>query len=268
MVTHGKRAKQRRLHNIIFGTLALVFVGFVVVGGAYYTMTRPPGLDKASLCPASGPKGHYVLLVDKTDPLTFTQKEAFTVMLRELVERRIPQGYLLSVFVLGEDFKENAKPLVELCNPGTGEDKSELTDNLVTLKKQYQTGFLEPLLKQSASMIALQPAQYSPIFEMMQLIAINGFRTHNVKGERRLVVMSDMLHNTPQYSMYKGPVDYLSFAVSTYGQKAQLELRGVEVEIHYLMNAPQLQTKRHLKFWEDYFEKAGARIVSVRPLEG
>jgi len=42
----------------------------------------------------------------------------------------------------------------------------------------------------------------------------------------------------------------------------------VEVELHYLMNAPQLQTKRNLKFWEDYFNKAGARIVAVRPLEG
>ena len=77
-----------------------------------------------------------------------------------------------------------------------------------------------------------------------------------------------MLHNTPQLSMYKGHVDYPAFASSTYGQKAQLELRGVEIEIHYLMNTPELQTKRNLKFWEDYFEKAGARIVAVRPLEG
>lgn len=268
MATLGRRAKQRRRKNIFLGTLAFAFVGIVVAGGALYTLTRPPGLDKASLCPARGPMGHYVLLVDKTDPLTFTQKEAFTITLRELVERRIPQGYLLSVFVLGEDFKESAKPLVELCNPGTGEDKSELTDNLRRLKKQYQTGFLEPLLKQSESLVASQPAKYSPIFEMMQLVAINGFRAHDVKGERRLVVMSDMLQNTPQYSMYKGPVDYPSFASSTYGQKAQLELRGVEVEIQYLMNAPQLQTRRNLKFWEDYFEKAGARIVAVRPLEG
>ena len=184
------------------------------------------------------------------------------------IEKRIPEGYLLSVFVLGEDFKENAKPLVELCNPGTGQDKSELTANLRQLKRQYQDGFLGPLLKQSEALMAPQPAKASPIFEMMQLVAINGFRKHGVKGELRLIVMSDMLHNTPQFSMYKGPVDYPAFASSTYGQKTQLELRGVEVEIHYLMNTPQLQTKRNLKFWVDYFNKAGARIVAVRPLEG
>jgi hypothetical protein len=268
MATLGKRARRRRLRNVIFGVLGFVFVVAAVLGSGYYVMSRPPDVDKASLCPASGPKGHYVLLVDKTEPLTFTQKEAFTVMLRELVERRIPEGYLVSVFVLGEDFKETAKPMVELCNPGTGEDKSELTDNLRRLKRQYQTRFLEPLLKQTDSLLASQSAKYSPIFEMLQFVAINGFRAHDVKGERRLVVMSDMLQNTPQFRMYDGPVDYPSFAASTYGQKAQLELRGVEVEIHLLMNAPQLQTRRNMKFWEDYFEKAGARIAAVRPLEG
>ena len=68
--------------------------------------------------------------------------------------------------------------------------------------------------------------------------------------------------------MYKGPVDYPTFASSVYGQKSQIQLNGVDVEIHVLMNTPRLQTKRNLKFWEDYFEKAGARIVAVRPMEG
>lgn len=268
MTQIGRRARQRQTKAIALGTLAILFVVGVVAGVTYFMMTRPESLDKVTLCPAKGPTGHYVLLVDQTDPLTFTQKEAFTVTLKELVEKRIPVGYLLSVFVLGENFKDNAKPLVELCNPGTGQDKSEFTANIGQLKRQYQDGFLSPLLNQSEALMALQPAKSSPIFEMMQLVAINGFRKHDVKGEQRLIVMSDMLHNTPQFTMYKGPVDYPSFASSTYGQKAQLELRGVKVEIHYLMNTPQLQTKRNLKFWEDYFDKAGARIVTVRPLEG
>jgi hypothetical protein len=68
--------------------------------------------------------------------------------------------------------------------------------------------------------------------------------------------------------MYKGSVDYVAFSESDYGKKSQLELPNVEVELHYLMNSPQLQTKRNLKFWEDYFSKAGANIVAVRPLEG
>ena len=267
MAKLGRRAKQRRTMEIIFGILAFLVVGAIVSGAAYYMSTGPKEL-MPNMCPSDGPKGHYVLLVDKTDPLTFIQKQAFSVILNELVEKRVPEGFLLSVFVLGEDFKENAVPLVDLCNPGNGSGKSEFTSNLQRLRKQYEERFVGPLLKQSDALLSTQSAKYSPIFEMLQLVGINAFRKHDVKGERRLIVMSDMLHNTTQFSMYKGPADYGAFAESSYGKKMQLELHDVDVELHYLMNTPQLQTKRNLKFWEDHFSKAGARIVAVRPLEG
>ncbi len=268
MAQRGKRARQRQVKQFVWGTVVFLAVGLLVVAAVYLKKSGPGDLDTATLCPADGPKGHYVLLVDKTDPLNFTQKEAFSVILRDLIEKRIPEGYLLSVFVLGEDFKENAKPLLELCNPGTGKDKSEWTANVRQLAMQYQQKFLYPLLKQSEALLATEPSKASPIFEMLQLVAINGFHKQDVKGERRLIVMSDMLQNTAGFSMYKGSVDYPTFASSAYGQKAQLDLRDVQVELQYLMNAPQFQTKRNLKFWEDYFDKAGARIVAVRPLEG
>lgn len=269
MVTRSRRAQKAHTTKIfqligLFGIILGCFAG----AGYYMLYGRAPALDKASLCPTTGPSGQYALLVDKTDPLNFTQKQAFTVMLRDFIERLVPPGYLVSVFVLGEDFKANAEPLLELCNPGTGADKSEFTDNIKRLRVQYQNKFLEPMLKQSESMVSTESAKNSPIFEMLQLVAINGFRKHAVKGEKRLVILSDMLHNTPQFSMYKGPVDFEPFSSSDYGRKTQVDLQGVDVELHYLMNAPKLQTKRNLKFWEDYFNKAGAHIVDVRLLEG
>lgn len=268
MATLGKRAKQRRRNEFLLGAVIILVIAAVIAGAAYSTLSRPKGLNPETLCPADGPSGHYVLLVDKTDPLNFTQKQAFSVILKELVEKRIPEGYLLSVFALGEDFKENATPLVELCNPGDGSKKSEFDANPHKLRAQYQEKFAEPMLKLSESLVATQAAKWSPIFEMLQLVGINGYRKQGVKGERRLIIMSDMLQNTPQFTMYKGPVEYPAFSASDYGKKAQPELTDVSVELHYLMNSPQLQTKRNLKFWEDFFAKAGARIVAVRPLEG
>ncbi|RYH56192.1 MAG: hypothetical protein EON54_12260 [Alcaligenaceae bacterium] len=116
--------------------------------------------------------------------------------------------------------------------------------------------------------MAERSARTSPIFEMLQLVAVNGFRKHAIKGERRLIIMSDMLHNTPEFSMYRPLPDYSAFAASGYGQKMQLDLPDVEVDLNYLINSPQFQTKRNLRFWEEYFNKAGARIVTVKPLEG
>ena len=234
----------------------------------YYMMSRPPSLNQKNLCPADGPVGHIVLLVDMTDPLSFTQKEAFLLTLRELIEKRTPKGYLLSVFMLGADFKENAAPIEELCNPGTGADRSELTANIKRLRRQYEEKFLKPLSKRTENLVASKPAKFSPIFEMVQLVGIKAFRKHDIKGERRLMIISDMLQNTPQLNMYNNPPDFSIFAASDYGRKTQPELQGVEVEIHYLINTPNVQTKRNLMFWEEYFNKAGARVVEVRSLGG
>lgn len=268
MTKLGKRARQRKTQFLIFGTLLSILVLAALVGIGLYVTTKKPSLDATTLCPADGPVGHYVLLVDKTDPLTFTQRQAFNVLLRELVEKRTPEGYLLSVFVLGEDFKESAKPLVELCNPGTGSDKSELTANLKKLRRKYEEQFLAPMLDRTDDLVAQQSAKSSPIFEMLQLIAVNGFRSHNVRGERRLFLLSDMLHNTPQFSMYRGTLDFQAYSSSDYGRKTQVRLDGVDVELRYLINTPQFQTKRNQLFWEEFFNKAGARVVAAQPLEG
>lgn len=268
MGRNGRRAAQRRSFNLIAGTVVFAFVAAVVGGFAYFKLTRQAGPDQATLCPAAGPAGHYVLLIDKTDPLNFTQKQAFTELLREVIQKKTPEGYLLSVFVLGEDFKDNAEPVIELCNPGTGEDKSEYTSNKRKAHRQYEERFLVPLTKQAESLVATESAKASPVFEMLQMVSINSFRKHDVKGERRLIIVSDMLHNTPQMTMYRGPVDYDAFANTDYGRKVGLQMPDVKVELNVLMNSPQLQTKRNLAFWEAYFNKAGARIVAVRPLEG
>ena len=268
MVRASRRQAERARRDVLLGTLAL-FAAIAIAGGAAWAWyERPADALDASLCPAGGPHGHYVLLVDKTDPLTFTQKEAFRVRLRELIEKRTPQGYLLSVFVLGESFRDNAKPLVELCNPGDGSDRSALTANLAHLRRQYEERFIAPLMAEADALQAATPAKTSPIFEMLQLVGINAFQSHGVKGERRLIVMSDMLQNTTQFSMYRGAADFDAFARSDYGRKVQAQLAGVDVELDVLVNTPALQTRRNLKFWEDFFDRSGARLVRVDPLEG
>lgn len=269
MTRVGRRAARRRNAQLVLA-LGLVALTLAVVGGiAAWLLTRPAPPDASTMCPAGGPTAHWVLLVDTTDPLDFTQKQAFTASVRDLVTHRLPEGALLSVFVLGEDVTGTAEPLVELCNPGTGEGRSALTSNLPRLRAQYEQRFLQPLLARIDGLVATQPARWSPIFEMLQMVGINGFKRHDVHGPRRLVLMSDLLHNTPQMSMYGGPPpEFAAFAATDYGRKSMADLHGVDVEALVLLNRPALQTRRHLKFWEDWFERAGARLVEVRPLEG
>lgn len=264
----SRAADRRRTRHIAIGIAALcVFLG-ALGGSAYYVFTRDPGLDHKTLCPKAGPTAHTVLLVDKTDPLNLNQRQAFLRLLQDLVDRRIAPGHLISVFVLGEDLREGAQPLVELCNPGSAEGKTALTANLRKLEAQFRDRFREPLLRQADALISSAPARQSPILEMLQLVSINGFRAHATVGPRRLIIVSDMLHKTAEYSMYQGIAEFDRFAATSYGRKTAAELPGVEVEIHYILHYPKLQTRRQLEFWDAHFERSGARIVAVRPLEG
>lgn len=264
----SRAARKRQTRNIAIGIAALAVFCAALGGGIYWYLTREPGLDRQTLCPKSGPTGHIVFLVDKTDPLNLSQKQGFLRLLEELVDRRIQPGQLVSVFVLGEDIREGAKPLVEVCNPGSGEGKSELTANVAKLNAQFRERFREPLLKQADALISTAAAKNSPIFEMLQFVSLNAFRKHVVSGPKRLVIVSDLLHKTPQLSMYQTVPEVEPFEATDYGRKMRLELPGVEVEVHQLLNYPKLQNRRLMQFWETYFSRAGAKIVSVRPMEG
>jgi len=263
------RARQNEIRNYAFAAFLFAVVLAAIGGWIYWkNTTKTTSYDPLTMCPTTGARGHIVLLIDTTDPFTFTQKETFVSLIREIVERRTPEGYLLSIFMLGEDYKENAKPVVELCNPGTGLDKSVWTDDVKGLRRAYEEQFVAPMTKQAEGLSSTASAKASPIFEMVQLAGINAFERHAIPGERRLVVVSDMLHNTPEFSMYTDQPDYTRFASSDYGKKAQAALEGVKVELHYLMNTPRLQNRANSVFWELYFDKAGARLVTVKPLAG
>jgi hypothetical protein len=269
MSRRSQAARQRQRWHILGGTLALTLALLVAgTAGWLYFGSRGQALDPETLCPVAGPKGHAILLVDRTDPMNFTQKQAFLGYLAEFGQGKVGEGELFSVFVLGEDAAATARPLFQMCNPGQGQDKNIWTSNPERIRRQFEARFLKPMAELAESLQASQPSPHSPIMEMLQLVAINGFRAAQTAGPQRLYVVSDLLQNTAAYSHYRGEADFAKFSASPLYAKARTDLGGVEVELAYLMNAPQLQTRRHAKFWEDYFQAMGAKLVAVRLLEG
>jgi hypothetical protein len=269
-VTGRSLADRRRSRwQVLWGVLALT-AAIGIAGSAAFVFFRSRGAElvPATLCPADGPKGHAVLLVDRTDPLNFTQKQALLQYLVEFGRGKVGEGELFSVFVLGQDFTSHAQPIFEMCNPGRGEDKNIWTSNPEQIRRQFEEKFVKPMAELTDQLQAAAPSPESPIMEMLQLVAINGFRARDVQGPRRLYVVSDMLQNTPAFSQYRDSDDFAAFRGTVLFQKTRTDLGGVEVELAYLLNTPARQTRRHVKFWEDYFHELGARLIAVRVLEG
>jgi hypothetical protein len=248
----------------------LVFFMLLAAGVVGYSfLFSAKANDSRTLCPAGGPLGHVVLLVDKSDPLTFTQRKSFDVLYEEVVTRIVPKGHLLSVYALADDFSATAEPLLERCNPGDGSDLDPLYKNPVRQKKAFDEKYVKPMHDIRGDLVTEKSGKASPILEMIQLVGITGFRRHAIPGEKRLIIVSDMIQNTPQLNMYKtGVPSYQSFAETAYGKKTLADLKGVKVEFRILLNTPRLQREELLNFWEREINQSGGKLELSEPVKG
>ncbi|MBU6223967.1 MAG: hypothetical protein KGP13_03985 [Burkholderiales bacterium] len=268
MARKSKVARSRQRSNIFFGSMALLLVIFVMGTAAWWWNQKRNAIDPKTLCPLHGPLGHNILLVDKTDPLNLAQKAAFDLLVTDLVSNKTPPGFLLSIFVLGDNFVAQNKPLVELCNPGDGKGHNELTENIKQLNRMYKDRFLNPIFEQSTQLLSIAPAQESPILEMLQMVSLNAIQKHHVDGPKTLIILSDLLQNSKQLNMYKGLPNFAQFTNTPYAQKTKIHFQEVDIQIHYLQNSPQLQGEGLFLFWREYFKAAGSKSVALVALPG
>ena len=269
MPRSSRRAKSQQRNNLLLGALALLLVIGILSGALWWwSQKNNNSLDAQTLCPTSGALGHNVLLIDATDPLNMAQKAALDLYLSDLAIKNTPAGYLLSVFVLGHDFKADTQPLVQLCNPGTAQGHSAMTENIQQLTRRYQEGFLKPVLEQTQQLTGRESAEESPIFEMLQMLSLNSLQKQQVDGPKTLVVVSDLLQNSPQFSMYQTTPNFEQFTKTAYATKTKINFDGVDVKVLVLFNSPALQKTTLFDFWKQYFKSAGARSVQIDLLPG
>jgi len=255
----------REKQHTAFWYIAVTALALVAAGFMYYI--SPSALERDTLCPSKGPNGHVILLVDKTDPLSFTQRQAFEVLIRDIATTKVRAGELLTVFALPEDYKAAATPIFRLCRPDDGQNANPLFQSPEKMRKRFSEKFIGQLDQVAQELQATEPAKYSPIFEMLQLVNITGFRKEAVNGPRRLIVVSDMLHNTPQFSQYRDTRQFSEIESLEYIKQLRADFDGAAVELVYIMHSPGLQTRGHAKFWEDYFNRMNGRLTAVRLLE-
>ena len=221
------------------------------------------------MCPVSGISGLTVLLVDTTDPLTAVQEADLRNHL-EQVKDMLPKHSALDVYTVSQLNDGLLKPLgARVCNPGDGRDVSVLTSNPRLIKEKWDQRFSQPLEALFTKMLATPSADESPIFESIQSIAVTAFGSlPDSTTTRKLIVVSDMLQNVPEYSQYKQLGNFEDLRRTQYYRRISADLRGVEVELYYLRRENGLQGTKHIEFWQQYFKDAGATLVHVVALQG
>ena len=269
-MSRGSRRKRREDR---FGGLLILFVVIAVLAGAYFyyqAMSREMPLNPDNMCPKDGPHSIAVVLIDATDPLDAVQREDVSKLLDD-IKNNIPRYGEIELFTVAPSDGSLLVPELAVCNPGRGTDTSELYGNPRLMEKRWQTAFAAKTDEVLKRLLTSRTVDTSPILESIQQVAVQTFVGQRAGAvPKQLIIVSDMLQNTAALSQYRGIESFGEFRQAPYYMKLRPNLSGVDVTVFYLrrLNAAHLQGRRHIEFWQEYFQDAGATLVDVKSIEG
>lgn len=251
------RRRDRKKSGDRLGVLIIAGVALVVLAGggvAVFLSQARVTLDE-SFCPADGPTAVTAVLIDRTDVLNPVQQAHVREELLA-VSDEVPTRGLFAIYSVGSTEEGLLQPEFWLCNPGRGDELSELTGNPRLAEQRWKEFFGGPLQQVFDSMLDGGAAQASPILESIQSVALTAFSQAGVADKpKRLVIVSDMLQHTSGLSHYRGDLDFSKLRADPYYQKVRTDLGGADVRILYVHRptAASIQDEWHLQFWLDYF---------------
>lgn len=260
-----RNKKKQDAQGLVYLVLAIIILS--TLGAGYFHFKKNQiNRDKITLCREDGIiTTDHVIVVDATDSFNKTQallakKELFSIIDQSPVDARF------SLYVINTDIADK-KPIIEICNPGDGSDKSELTSNKRRLLEQWTERFHDKITDDIDSLIDMNVANSSPIMETIKYASINSLYDSNSKN-KRLIILSDLLQHSPSYSQYKKTESFEQFSGQAESSLLLPSLDDVAVEVLYLyrIKDKNRQNRKHITFWEKFFAKSGGSITRVKKL--
>jgi len=223
--------------------------------------------DKASMCRLDGSiSRNTVIIIDATDNFSNTQGLLVKKEMESLLESALVDEQF-TIYLLGEDVDDSAfkDPIISVCNPGDGSDKNEYTSNLRRLKKKWEEDFYLKITSTINNLIGDYSANKSPIMEMIKYASVNSLYGSKAK-QARMIIISDMLHFTNEYSQYTQAPSFESFKKLPYSLETSPQLSQVAVSILYLVRSKNMsrQNRGHIEFWNDFISSHGGKLTKVK----
>lgn len=273
-------SRRRRVRNRArrgeskLGIVAASFLMFVVVVfiGGIFTFSANNELkeiDEKTLCYKDDvPTDIIAILIDSTEPLDEktvrnAQKEI------ENIIKNSPTNTLVNLYAIETGSEKHIRPIANLCKPDDGTSASELTSSPAWIKKIFNDKFVLPLTDHLTSLLKMPPSTSSPIIESLQSAVIESFLSHENSGDKKIVLISDMIQNTSMYSFYKESVSFNSyFSKVKNSGSGLLNLTDINIQVLVVPNNVPNGTREDLtRFWGKFFRENNANSnVILRPL--
>ncbi|MDB9943436.1 hypothetical protein OAD19_00065 [Octadecabacter sp.] len=254
------------------GTTALAIISIVVcvilIFGALFgaqVMMAKSEINEETLCHIDADLDVAVVLLDLTDPLNAIQQSNLTGMLdREIA--RASTDTLFSLGVVSAD-PANWGAKFTKCKPETGAQANAVYQNPSQIADRYKVEFQQPLAVTLVDMLDADEEQQSPIMEALQALISDTPEFGNKRGQRRIIIVSDMLQHSETLSFYRGQ-GWEYFSTTGGVERLAGNLTDVSVTIVRIPRIGQNVPSREQsdEFWVRYFDRQGSEIPTVRSL--
>ena len=212
------------------------------------------------------PTDQTVILVDQSEALTDTHRRFALGFIKDYVadDDRLSVRSRIALFTFSKlNFESpgspSFRPSSDLCRPPS--QGNELYENNRKITKDFYLRFLVPVTTALEQSLTTEVGERSPILETLQLIS----RSQEIGdgGRKTLIVVSDMLQNTPGFSHYRERRTWEDFVRSGFASDVKADFRDWNVIVIYLRRYRErhLQQGSHVDFWQRYFHEAGGKVT-------
>jgi len=268
-----KKANKSKGSKDLLGIMIIVVVVIVTVGILFSVMKYQKNemvYNQQTLCPEDQKniRSHIAILVDSSEPYNKVQLAYLDKYISNFINQNIAKHDKVSIYTIDDKSYKKLIPTIEICNPGVGDDINPLIGNPEMAKRKWSESFNKPLTNSIKDLFDIGQSDISPIMEMIQAVAIKSF-SHDA-GNKKLIIISDLIQNTSDYSHYKTPPNFKIFVKTAYYKHVKTDLNNVEVTVLYLLRKgiESMQNRKHIMFWEEYINSLGGQIVKVENVEG
>ncbi len=240
------------------GTMVASVFGLFAVAA----FNAPPALDTQTSCRMDrNDPAHTIVLIDQSDPFNPNDLD-WVYEFVDAEARSLPKYGRLTVLTPNAADPYSPSVVFSNCTPGSVEDANPVFQNPQMIDDTWRDTFYQPLVTEVEAAMVTTRQSSSPLFEAVFAITDRAdFQPEH--GQRRIVLVSDLMQHSDGFSFYNAGADYDAFMQSRLADQipamANIDVvaRIVPRQIYDL---PLSDVKT---FWRNYFETADASYGSV-----
>jgi flagellar basal body-associated protein FliL len=266
-VTKRGKKSTGNLAGILIISVVVILVASIIYSFVFVSSNQVKR-NKDNLCRVDGQYNKHVVVLDITGKYSLLQHKTIRSSIENIV-KNLELEEQLQFYFITDNVATVVKPLMEVCNPGKGENINGLVGNKKLVIQKWENKLYKPLNKILSDFDEnQQTTNSSPIFETIQMINNLSLKKSKDDTKIRFTIMSDFIQHSADYSFLRNKIE--NFWTSNYYKKVYTTFKDVDISLLFIRRngREEYLNKKYLDFWKKYFIKLGSKNVTIERLEG